>query len=314
MAKRFNRQNGAQRNENRKNQKSSRNSGHSEYSGRNDRIERSADGVRKQRASRATQKTTQQGTQQASLSAAQSSLKQTPQQGYATQQNSESRNQQSPSQQSSSQRNRTAQHEQPAQQYFAAEPTSADIRRTLSVTLRGHEANVEVSNGVFSGSRVDLGTSVFLKHAPETPENGTFLDLGCGWGPIALAMAFDSPQANVWAVDVNERAVELTNINAQRNNCKQLHAVTPEQLPEELTYDLIWSNPPIRVGKEVLHTLLMTYLPRLKPAGAAYLVVQKNLGSDSLIPWLAQALGNDYEVSKYGSSKGFRVIEVLRTE
>ena len=93
-----------------------------------------------------------------------------------------------------------------AEQYFSAEPASKDVRRTLNVTLRGHEATAQVSNGVFSGSRVDLGTSVLLKHAPEPPLTGDFLDLGCGWGPIALTLAFESPEANVWAVDVNERA------------------------------------------------------------------------------------------------------------
>ena len=76
-----------------------------------------------------------------------------------------------------------------AEQYFAAEPQSKDVRKTLHVTLRGNEADVEVSNGVFSGNRVDLGTSVLLRQAPEPPEEGTFLDLGCGWGPIALALA-----------------------------------------------------------------------------------------------------------------------------
>ncbi|WP_175578318.1 class I SAM-dependent methyltransferase [Bifidobacterium jacchi] len=214
-----------------------------------------------------------------------------------------------------------------SEQYFAADPESADVRRTLTVSLQGREATVETSNGVFSGSRLDLGTSVLLREVPEPPESGTLLDLGCGWGPIALALAFASPEADVWAVDVNARALELTSSNAKRNGRANIHVSqtdetgTPlarqsvascEALPDDLRFDAIWSNPPIRVGKEVLHTLLMTWLPRLKPEGAAYLVVQRNLGADSLIPWLAQALGDDYEVSKYHSAKGYRVIEVAR--
>lgn len=235
------------------------------------------------------------------------------------------------------------------QQYFAAEPESKDVRRTLHVTLRGHEARMQVSNGVFSASRVDLGTSVLLRHAPELPQRGVFLDLGCGWGPIALSMAFDSPQAQVWAVDVNERALELTMRNAQANDCPNVRVCMVDEssrplaqdnqplwahdaaaaangdatgsatrpleaatLPDDLLFDAIWSNPPIRVGKEALHTLLMAWLPRLRPGtGAAYLVVQRNLGSDSLIPWLADELGDRFAVSKYASSKGFRIIEVL---
>ncbi|PLS25191.1 methyltransferase [Bifidobacterium imperatoris] len=213
-----------------------------------------------------------------------------------------------------------------AEQYFSAEPSSKDVRRTLHVTLRDHEASVQVSNGVFSGSRLDLGTSVLLRHAPELPEEGDFLDLGCGWGPIALSMAFESPNANVWAVDVNERALDLTATNAADNGCANVHIAQVDEsstplpqdrqpknatsVPESLEFDAIWSNPPIRIGKEALHTLLMAWLPKLKRGAAAYLVVQKNLGSDSLIKWLAQALGAEFTVSKYASSKGFRIIEV----
>ena len=209
-----------------------------------------------------------------------------------------------------------------AEQYFAAEPQSKDVRRKLHVTLRGNEADVEVSNGVFSGNRVDLGTSVLLRQAPEPPEEGTFLDLGCGWGPIALTLGFESPKADIWALDVNERALELTALNAERNGCGNVRTVRtdadalpvePDAISPDLTFDAIWSNPPIRIGKEALHTLLMNWLPRLSDTGTAYLVVQKNLGADSLIDWLSNELGDGYAVSKYHSAKGFRVIEVSRT-
>lgn len=200
------------------------------------------------------------------------------------------------------------------EQYFSAEPSSKDVRRELTVSLRGVETPVEVSNGVFSGSRLDLGTAVLLREAPEPPESGSFLDLGCGWGPVALSMAMASPAATVWAVDVNERALELTEANAKRNGCGNIRAALANQVPGDAVFDVIWSNPPIRIGKEALHGLLMAWLPRLNPdGGVAYLVVQKNLGADSLIPWLASALGDGYAVSKYHSAKGYRVIEVARS-
>ncbi|RSX54274.1 MFS transporter [Bifidobacterium goeldii] len=214
------------------------------------------------------------------------------------------------------------------EQYFSAEPASEDVRRSLNVSVQGHDVQVETSNGVFSGSRVDLGTSVLLREVPDAPETGALLDLGCGWGPITLALSLASPHADVWSVDVNTRALELTAENAKRNGCTNVHvtacnedgkplATQPagvcESMPDDLVFDAIWSNPPIRIGKDALHTLLMAWLPRLKPAGGvAYLVVQKNLGADSLVPWLASALGDDYEVSKYHSAKGYRVIEVVR--
>ena len=208
-----------------------------------------------------------------------------------------------------------------AEQYFSADPSSKDMRRTLHVQLCGADVDVEVSNGVFSGSRLDLGTSVLLRQAPEPPEQGNLLDLGCGWGPIALSLAMASPQANVWALDVNERALELTALNAKRNGCANVRTVRtdadalpvdPNAIDPDMTFDAIWSNPPIRIGKEALHTLLMNWLPRLSRDGRAYLVVQRNLGADSLITWLADELGEGYNVSKYHSAKGFRVIEVSR--
>lgn len=201
------------------------------------------------------------------------------------------------------------------EQYFSANPNSLDLRRTLHVDLRGHEVSVQVSNGVFSSSKLDLGTAVLLKHAPQPPENGRFFDIGCGWGAISLALGFESPNAQIYAVDVNERALDLTDINAKNAVLNNIHTYLVEDALKEdalKDIDLIWSNPPIRVGKDVLHNILITWLPRLKVGGAAYLVVQKNLGSDSLITWLSKTLGEDFSVEKYASSKGYRIIEVLR--
>lgn len=137
-----------------------------------------------------------------------------------------------------------------AEQYFAAEPQSKDVRRKLHVTLRGNEADVEVSNGVFSGNRVDLGTSVLLRQAPEPPEEGTFLDLGCGWGPIALTLGFESPKADIWALDVNERALELTRRNAELNGMGNIHAVTRRAGSgrSHVRSDLVESADPRRQG------------------------------------------------------------------
>ena len=216
------------------------------------------------------------------------------------------------------QKNKQKQQKISGEQYFSAEPSSIDERRTLHVTLRNNDVTVQVSNGVFSTSRLDLGTSVLLKHAPKLPELGKFLDIGCGWGPISIALGLESPNAEIFAVDVNERALKLTELNAKNVGLKHIHtSLVDDALKENNTlefnnFDIIWSNPPIRVGKEILHNILLTWIPRLKVGGAAYLVVQKNLGSDSLITWLAENLGESYSVEKYASSKGYRVIEVKR--
>lgn len=199
----------------------------------------------------------------------------------------------------------------PGEHYFTAEPASADERRTLTVELAGAPREVEVASGVFSPGRLDIGTSVLLRQVapPESP--GTFLDLGCGWGPVALSLALEQPEASVWAVDVNQRALDLLRRNAVRLGCDGVRAVTADAVPADVVFDEIWSNPPIRVGKAVLHELLRTWLPRLAPAGKAYLVVQKNLGADSLQGWIGRELPG-LTATRLASSKGFRVLRVSR--
>lgn len=198
------------------------------------------------------------------------------------------------------------------EQYFTTNPGSPDERKTIEVTLVGHQLPVQVSRGVFSAGRLDLGTSVLLKRVPKPPESGNFLDLGCGWGPISLSMGLLSPEAKIFALDINQRALDLTRQNAQSTGLNNICVLTPEQVPSNLALDLIWSNPPIRIGKEALHTLLMTYLPRLKTGGMAYLVVQRNLGADSLMTWLKNRLGSEWSIRKFASAKGYRIIEVGR--
>ncbi|GAB4066231.1 methyltransferase [Angustibacter speluncae] len=194
-----------------------------------------------------------------------------------------------------------------ADHYFTDTPTGADERRTLEVRLAGRDVEVVTATGVFSGGHVDLGTRVLLREVPALPAEGDLLDLGCGWGPLALAMALQSPAATVWAVDVNERALALTRENAERLGCRNVRAVTPEQVPDDVRFAALWSNPPIRIGKQALHDLLQFWLPRLTPDGEAHLVVQRNLGADSLTAWLGEAIPA-MESRKVASAKGFRVI------
>jgi len=198
--------------------------------------------------------------------------------------------------------------------YFTAQPASADQRREISVTLAGRDLTLETASGVFSPAHVDLGTQVLLKEVPPPPADGTLLDLGCGWGPIALTAALLSPTSRIVAVDVNERALDLLRRNATRlrsyGPAAPIEAYTPDSVSPTTPFTTIWSNPPIRIGKNALHHLLATWLPRLTPDGEAYLVVQRNLGADSLATWIdAQGWG---EVTKVASSKGFRVLRLTR--
>jgi len=179
----------------------------------------------------------------------------------------------------------------------------------VEVELAGHRLSVETAGGVFSPDHVDTGTQVLLREAPTPPERGTFLDLGCGWGPIALTLGLLAPQATVYAVDVNERALDLARANASAAGLTGVRVAAPDEVPADVRFDLIWSNPPIRVGKAALHDLLGTWLHRLTDEGEAYLVVQKNLGADSLQRWLTD---QGWPTERLASSKGFRVLETTR--
>jgi 16S rRNA (guanine1207-N2)-methyltransferase len=194
--------------------------------------------------------------------------------------------------------------------YFSSTPRSDLKTRTIRARLAGREVELLTAGGVFSPEHVDQGTQVLLATVPEPPASGHLLDLGAGWGPIALSLALQSPDATVWATDVNERALDLVRRNARRLGIHNVNAVLPGDVPAEVRFATIWSNPPIRVGKQELHAMLAHWLPRLDEGAGAWLVVAKHLGAESLQRWIAEELGLD--VAKAANSKGFRVLEARR--
>lgn len=192
----------------------------------------------------------------------------------------------------------------------------ADLRRIGSapreVKWHAHGATLTAlsDRAVFSHGRLDKATAVLFDLAPPPPDHGTFLDIGCGWGAIALTLAKLAPAAQVYAIDINPRAVELTRSNAASAGFDNVRTMHPDAVHPGLTFDLIWSNPPIRIGKSGLHDLLDHWLNRLSPQGIACLVVGKNLGADSLAEWM---VGRGFDVERLGSRKGFRVLRVSRS-
>lgn len=182
--------------------------------------------------------------------------------------------------------------------------------RSINVRLAGRDLAVTTAGGIFSPDRVDIGTHVLLGNTPAPPPGGDFLDLGCGWGPISMTLALDSPRATVWAVDVNDRALDMVRRNAEAHGLANIKAVRPEEVPDDVRFRTIWSNPPIRVGKNELHSMLSHWLPRLDVGSDAWLVVQRNLGSDSLHRWMQAELPDDFSVVRAATSKGYRVLRV----
>ena len=192
--------------------------------------------------------------------------------------------------------------------YFSADPSVPFRRVPVQVQVWGHDLRLDSGSGVFAQGRLDVGTAVLFRETEPPVSGRVYLDLGCGYGVIAAALAATRPRAEVWAVDVNERAVLLAGDNATALEFgERVHATTPDGVPDDVTFDEIWSNPPIRIGKEALHELLLTWLPRLTPEGRAVLVVGKNLGADSLQRWL---VGQGWPTTRTASAKGFRVLEV----
>lgn len=197
-----------------------------------------------------------------------------------------------------------------AEHYFSEVPGSDFKPKSISVVIDGKPVQVQTSGGIFSPDHIDSGTAVLLDHLDLAPRQGNLLDIGCGWGPIALSLASHCPDALVWAVDVNERSLELTRRNAQALGLTNIRVCRPDEVPAELKFDGIWSNPPIRVGKEELHGILELWLPRLLAEAEAYLVVQKNLGSDSLQRWLTETF-KVLKTDRFDTQKSFRVLRVL---
>ena len=193
--------------------------------------------------------------------------------------------------------------------YFSADPAVAFKRVPVQAEVWGHDLALTSGSGVFAVGRLDVGTAVLFRET-EPPTARTYLDLGCGYGMIGLAVATAVPGAVVTGVDVNERALLLATENAAALGlADRFTALLPDAVPAEATYDEIWSNPPIRIGKDALHALLLTWLPRLAPGGRAVMVVGTNLGADSLQRWLGE---QGYPTERLSSAKGFRVLETRR--
>lgn len=196
--------------------------------------------------------------------------------------------------------------------YYSENPETAHDLEQWSFELMGKNFHFVTDSGVFSRQTVDYGSRVLIEHFDKTdlPE-GSILDVGCGYGPIGLALAYGTGR-KVEMIDVNNRAVALAQDNAKRNDLAEQTDIHQSNIYEELhqdTYAAIVTNPPIRAGKKVVHQILIDAEPLLKAGGTLTAVIQKKQGAPSAKKKMEEVFGNAEIVSK---DKGYYILRSIK--
>ncbi|MCR8645806.1 class I SAM-dependent methyltransferase [Paenibacillus sp. N1-5-1-14] len=197
-----------------------------------------------------------------------------------------------------------------AEHYYSQKPTTAHDQHKLEVSLRRQKFQFVTDAGVFSKKGVDYGSKVLIE-AMDIESGSKVLDVGCGYGPIGLTAAKLSSENHVTMLDINERAVELSRSNAQRNGLSNVKVMQSDTLAAVLdqTFDVVLTNPPIRAGKEIVHRIFEEVHAVLRPGGALWIVIQKKQGAPSAFSKLESLFTQVDEVTK---DKGYRIIKAIK--
>jgi 16S rRNA (guanine1207-N2)-methyltransferase len=197
-----------------------------------------------------------------------------------------------------------------SEHYYTSSPQVKSREERIEITLRGMKLTFYTDRGVFSKEKVDFGSELLID-VIEANEDAKILDVGCGYGPIGLSLAKESSKRSITMVDVNQRALTLAGKNAKVNGIENISIQESDLLVnvEDRDFDLIISNPPIRAGKDVVHTLFEQSYDHLKPEGELWIVIQKKQGSPSAIKKLESLFEIVEEVTK---KKGYRIIRAKK--
>lgn len=193
--------------------------------------------------------------------------------------------------------------------YYAENPDSAHDIHELKVTLLGHPFTFLTDSGVFSKKMIDYGSQVLL-NTVDFEKGKTLLDLGCGYGPLGISLAkVQGVQATM--VDINNRAIDLAQKNAEKNGVTA--NIFQSNIYEKVTgtFDYIISNPPIRAGKQVVHTIIADSINYLNDGGSLTIVIQKKQGAPSAKAKMEEIFGN---VDILKRDKGYYILRSTKTE
>lgn len=195
--------------------------------------------------------------------------------------------------------------------YYSPKPAAASNRQTFEANLRGIRLLLTCDAGVFSRGSVDYGSRVLIERM-EIPDGSRVLDIGCGYGPIGLVAARLAPAGHVDMIDINERAVELAQWNAEANGIRNVRILQSDGLAGigDQKYDVIVTNPPIRAGKTVVYRLFEEAAAHLVPGGAFWIVIQNKQGAPSARAKLETLFGQE-AVREMGKDKGYRIYKSI---
>lgn len=197
-----------------------------------------------------------------------------------------------------------------ADHYYSKKPAVEHDLQTIETKLRGRTFTFTTDAGVFSKHGVDFGSRLLIESL-ELESNADVLDVGCGYGPIGLAAAVIAGDGHVVMVDINERAVELAQRNAEANGIRNVTILQSDllELVKERQFDAVLTNPPIRAGKETVHRIFEEAHDVLRPGGSLWIVIQKKQGAPSALKKLETIYSDVQEVNR---DKGYKIYRAKR--
>ncbi|WP_078551160.1 class I SAM-dependent methyltransferase [Bacillus alkalicellulosilyticus] len=196
--------------------------------------------------------------------------------------------------------------------YYSENPSVESKPKQITFELRGKQLSFVSDSGVFSKKEIDFGTQLLLESFEfPTSGEGALIDVGCGYGPIGITLAKEDKSRKVYMVDINERALELSRKNAEKNGAANV-VVRKSRLFDNVNtqkFSAVITNPPIRAGKQVVHELFEQAFEQLETNGELWVVIQKKQGAPSAIEKIKSLFQECEVVSK---KKGYYIIRAKK--